>query len=115
MDFSCSMGMYRGKFVINASGSPSDKTSGYGTAPQASAKSSFGRGGCSMMGGGAAKIAANGGSAVDAANQETVQATYTRANGMVPNDIKVKSGKTYTVAIDAKDTISGCMGSIAIP
>jgi len=44
----------------------------------------------------------------------TLSAVYT-SDGMSPNEFKLISGKTYTLTIDIKDTISGCMHQILIP
>jgi len=51
---------------------------------------------------------------VKIASAKQINITYTSA-GLNPGNITVKKGQSYTITIDVKDTISGCMHMILIP
>ncbi|MCB9805300.1 cupredoxin domain-containing protein [Candidatus Peribacteria bacterium] len=98
--FSCSMGMYTGKFVVSDSGSSvSANTNVQNQNP--------GTSGSSARGGGNEKQSTNNG-------VETIRLAYT-SNGLSEQTINVKKGKSYKILIDVKDTVSGCMSRIVIP
>lgn len=68
-----------------------------------------------MMGGNSPVSTAKGTSAVTIPDTtKNIDMTYTRS-GLNPNEITVKKGQTYTISIDVKDTVSGCMHMIVIP
>jgi plastocyanin domain-containing protein len=119
--FSCSMGMYRGKFIVVEPGSASAvKSSDSGTAgasPAASAGGcSAGGGGCGC-GGGAKKnidpVATQPQAKTD--NEQVIKAEYTLSKDIVPNNFEVKKGVPVRFEIDVKESGQGCMSSLMVP
>lgn len=119
--FSCSMGMYRGKFIVVDRGTALQPTTG----PQAAAKapaascSSSGGGGCGGCGGGAAaKTQTNGTVTIEKVNGKTtqlIQTVYQAQTDISPNTFSVKAGMPVRMVINAKDDGRGCMSSIMVP
>jgi len=121
--FSCSMGMYRGKFIVFESGASSS------AAPQntvattnnvnspAGGSCGGGSGGCGGgCGGGAAKAIDNTATAPAADNNEQViKAVFTVAKDISPNRFEVKKGVPVRFEIDVKENGQGCMGSLMVP
>jgi len=117
--FSCSMGMYRGKFIVVDAGSAS-----VGSVSNVAAAGSAGSGtcgvggggGCGCMGGAAKKpidpVATN--AAATPANEQLIQTVYTSAKDISPNKFTVKKGQPVKFEIDVKDNGSGCMSSIMV-
>lgn len=98
LKFSCSMGMYPGKFIVDES------TGITGAAPAQNAPDI------------ARKTAVSNTKKENtvSSNTETIQLSYD-ANGLSEQNITLKKGKTYRIAIDVKKTIRGCMHGILIP
>ncbi len=129
ISFSCSMGMYRGKFIVvesksgstsvgNAAAaiSPAQLTGGGAAAPSCGA----GGGGCGGCGGGAARkaITPQVGTVQTAATNSDVQVlktVYTYEKDMVPNTFVVKKGRPVRLEIDVREDGQGCMSTIVIP
>ncbi|MDD5198072.1 MAG: sulfite exporter TauE/SafE family protein [Candidatus Gracilibacteria bacterium] len=120
--FSCSMGMYSGKIIIDSAESdiqtsltPSQATAVSDTPIEAAVS-------CPMTTGvrtsppvktTVAKTLINN-TTPPVSQNETLSAVYT-SDGMSPNELNLIYGKTYTLTIDVKDTIGGCMRQILIP
>ncbi|MDD2487221.1 MAG: sulfite exporter TauE/SafE family protein [Candidatus Gracilibacteria bacterium] len=140
--FSCSMGMYTGKFVIEGTSDSGDSTSSEQNTDNGIPKVNADQKqvGCSMMNnkgnqggsttsascgisGGSGGLCGGGNTAktptttVSADNDntetKTINLTYTSAG--LSGNIDVKKGGSYKIIIDVKDTISGCMSTILIP
>ncbi len=118
--FSCSMGMYRGKFVVVDS--VGAKKSSLGVAQAVSGGSCSGtgggRGGC---GGGSQKLSETKiGTVVmvagtDATKEQVIKSTYTLNDDIIPNTFTVKKGQAVKYIIDVKEDGQGCMSTIMIP
>jgi plastocyanin domain-containing protein len=118
--FSCSMGMYRGKFIViepGASGAVQNSDS----APIANNTTGGscgggGGGGCGGCGGGAAKpIDSTATAPVANNNEQVIKATYTSAKDISPNKFEVKKGIPVRFEIEVKDNGQGCMSSLMVP
>jgi len=48
-------------------------------------------------------------------NVQTINAVYTQANDIIPNNFEVKKGETVVFGVEVKDDGTGCMGTIMIP
>jgi len=115
--FSCSMGMYTGKIIIDAV--VSDTPTSFVPSQSATVSTVQASGGysCPMMSGrrtAPTPIVSQESTKTEVSGNETISAVYT-ANGMSPNEFKLAYGKTYTLSIDVRDTIGGCMHRIVIP
>ncbi|MEK7067922.1 MAG: cupredoxin domain-containing protein, partial [Patescibacteria group bacterium] len=130
IDFSCSMGMYRGAFYVvdeNSVGAPTAATSNKpSSAPKqiagggCGAGGSAGGGGCGGCGGGGTKF--NPQTATTAVaetnpstSEQVIKTTYEQGIDIKPNSFIVKAGLPVRLEIYAKDNASGCMGSIMVP
>ncbi len=118
--FSCSMGMYRGKFIVTESGASAvaqGAASVAGTNDAASGGScGGGGGGCGGCGGGAKKPIDNTATAPISNNSEQViKSVYTLAKDISPNNFQVKKGVPVRFEIDVKENGQGCMGSLMVP
>ncbi len=106
--FSCSMGMYRGKFIVVEAGANIDAKSAAGTTDTSSSG-----GGC---GGGARKpIDSTYTSPVIRNNEQVIKAEFTVAKDISPNNFQVKKGIPVRFEIDVKESGRGCMGSLKVP
>lgn len=126
--FSCSMGMYRWKFIVT--GSKTSESGDIAYAADAIQNTPRKSGGCGMMNGnggwcgnswgGCGMMRWNTSPRQNAtpsnpvAGAKQINMTYTTA-GLSPNEITLKKWQSYTITIDVKDTISGCMHMILIP
>ncbi len=132
INFSCSMGMYRGVFHVvdgtataasaastNSSNSAPNTISGGGCGSATGGASGGGGGGCGGCGGGSnfnAQTATQAQTQIDAAtNEQVLKTTYTKGTDIQPNYFTVKAGSPVRFEIDVKNNGSGCMGSIMIP
>lgn len=110
--FSCSMGMYRGKFKVVegnvAGGSPvqSAKTA-------AGSCGSSGGCGCGAPRKSLDSVATK--AAVNSANEQLIRADYTLSQDIAPNKFVVKKGIPVRFEINVKESGQGCMSSIIIP
>lgn len=128
INFSCSMGMYRGAFSVvdensasaaatvvattNNSNSAPKQIQGGGCGGGASA----GGGGCGGCGGGAQiKKDTTDTIAKTEGDAQIINATYTASNYLQPNSFKVKVGTKVKLTIDVKDDGRGCGYAIMIP
>ncbi|KKQ27237.1 MAG: Heavy metal transport/detoxification protein [Candidatus Magasanikbacteria bacterium GW2011_GWC2_37_14] len=115
--FSCSMGMYRGKFIVVESGDTALKTSP--TAKTVAALPSgggCGSGGCGGCGGGVKKlIDTTATTAAVNSNEQIIKAQYTLSNDIVPNRFTVKKGVPVKFEVDVKESGQGCMSTIMVP
>lgn len=90
INFSCSMGMYRGSInVIDGGDAPSNLETSASPSPSATP------------------------SLVN--NAQVIKAIYTYKNDIEPKEFSVKVGQPVRMEIEAKDDGKGCMGSVAIP
>ncbi len=120
--FSCSMGMYRGKFIVTESG--------IGAAAQNSASAAAdtnnvasgggcgagGGGGCGGCGGGAKKpVDSTATAPIVNNNEQLIKASYTLAQDISPNKFEVKKGVPVRFEIDVKENGQGCMSSLMVP
>ncbi|MHB8830690.1 MAG: urease accessory protein UreH domain-containing protein [Patescibacteria group bacterium] len=123
--FSCSMGMYRGEFIVakdgtygQAANAPFMRTA---SVPAKTTGSSCGGsgGGCGGCGGSRAPVVpsvAPAPSAVpDVQTPQVFKLTYDTTNDIQPNTFRVKVGQLVRLEIDAKENGSGCMSTITIP
>ncbi|MFA6097303.1 MAG: sulfite exporter TauE/SafE family protein [Candidatus Paceibacterota bacterium] len=120
--FSCSMGMYRGKFIVvepgsgagasNSSPSPSSDN----VQAQAGGSCGSGGGGCGC-GGGAKKNIDPVATQPQAKTNEgqIIKADYTLSKDIVPNNFEVKKGVPVRFEIDVKEDGQGCMSSVMVP
>ena len=123
IQFSCSMGMYRGQFtVVNSNGSGNNAVSQKPDTVLAAVVPtgqgcSAGGGGCGCGGGGKKFVPQQGTVEQDtaAANVQVLKASYAVATDMVPNRFTVKKGIPVELDLDAQEDGQGCMGSIMIP
>jgi len=122
--FSCSMGMYRGKFIVVEPGTSSSAVA-QAVAAANTANSSAG-GSCGGGGGGGCGGGCGGGgarkpidsSATSAAvnnNEQLISAEYTLAKDISPNNFEVKKGIPVRFEIDVKESGRGCMSTLVVP
>ncbi|MDP3057599.1 MAG: sulfite exporter TauE/SafE family protein [bacterium] len=110
ISFSCSMGMYRGKFIVVEAGTNIAVQSAAGTID--TSNSGGGGGGC---GGGARKpIDSTTTSAVNNNNEQLIKAEYTLTKDISPNRFEVKRGAPVRFEIDVKESGRGCMSSLMV-
>jgi uncharacterized protein len=124
--FSCSMGMYRGKFIVTESGANANQNSASAesktnldsisnTANEESC-SSGNSGGCGC---GGSRVAARIDSTVTSSivnnNEQLIKAEYTLAKDISPNKFEVKKGLPVRLEIDVKENGRGCMSSLMVP
>ncbi|MEK7127591.1 MAG: cupredoxin domain-containing protein, partial [Patescibacteria group bacterium] len=105
--FTCSMGMYQGVFNVVAAGGDT-----VAVAPAVVPKTggSCGGGGCGCGGGGKTQPV------VEAPpSGQTIKAIYTTKDDIRPNRFTLKAGQPARFEVLAKDSGSGCMGSITVP
>lgn len=118
--FSCSMGMYRGKFTVVEAGNTALKNSA-GTAqvaalPPSGGGCGGGGGGCGGCGGGVKKpIDTTATNAAVNTNEQVVKTQYTLSNDIVPNRFTVKKGIPVRFEVDVKESGQGCMSTIMVP
>lgn len=116
--FSCSMGMYRGKFIVvdAQGGALAAPTQNKALAAQAGSCGSGG-GGCGCGGGGPKKnidtIPTD--AEVNSNNEQLIKADYTLSQDIVPNRFTVKKGVPVRFEVNVKESGQGCMSSIVIP
>lgn len=105
--FSCSMGMYSGKFIVVDSGEPSSSDqkipqdpSATNTAPDSSSKDK----------------SSEQKKPASSKDVQVIKTTYMSSDeDIVPNEFTVKVDKPVRFEIYAKEDGEGCMGSIAVP
>lgn len=123
--FSCSMGMYRGEFVVAKDGTYGPATNALfmqaASAPAKTTGSSCGGsgGGCGGCGGARTpvvpSVAPAPSAATDVQAPQVFKLTYDTTNDIQPNTFRVKVGQLVRLEIDAKENGSGCMSTITIP
>lgn len=118
--FSCSMNMYRGKFVVTdgksaANTSSENALAANGTQSIRGSACGGNGGGC----GGAIPFSETAGDTakINSAGSETqvIKAVYTQASDIRPNSFTVKVGTPVRLEIDVRDDGFGCMSSIHVP
>ncbi len=120
--FSCSMGMYRGKFIVVEAGSAaasgaksSDSATTTGNKVASSGGCGGGGGGCGGCGGGAKKeIDSETTPSVKDDNVQVIKAEYTLAKDISPNRFEVKKGVPVRFEVDVKESGQGCMSSLKV-
>lgn len=120
--FSCSMGMYRGKFIVIEDGQLGSASSNTGTVAVTGAScGGAGGGGCGGCGSGGQPRPAQEGTvesvtAADVtATEQVIKTVYTYNNDIVPNTFTVKRGQPVQMIVDVKEDSYGCMSTIMIP
>jgi len=118
--FSCSMGMYRGKFTVVevAAGNSVSSTNPNTVASNVQAGGSCGAGGGGCGCGGGAKknidpVATQPQAKTD--NEQVIKAEFTLSKDIVPNSFEVKKGIPVRFEIDVKESGQGCMSSLMVP
>lgn len=96
IDFSCSMGMYRGRITVVDS-----VANGSGQNPD--------NGACKTS------VEASSDSVKIDGNTQVIKSEYTRAKDISPNTFEVKRGLPVRFEIDVKESGGGCMGYVMIP
>lgn len=109
--FSCSMGMYRGKFIVVE---PGQKTISEAEA-EASEVQDFASGGGGCGGGNKRKIDSQTVDSQVIGNEQVIKADFTVSSDIAPNNFKVKKGIPVKFKINAKESGRGCMSTIMIP
>ena len=113
--FSCSMGMYTGKFIITPSAQNTPSLWANIPASIPTQKTPVQWGECAMMGGTRSQSStASTWSTIIPATAKNIDMTYTQS-GLTPREITIKKDQTYTITLQVIDTISGCMHMILIP
>lgn len=139
--FTCSMGMYRGKFLV-VDGPTGAVPAGLGGVQVAQAANSGNLGGgCSARGGGGCggcgmgraytpqagntevvspvrngvSNGVNPATPAVAVTAQVIRAVYTQAQDISPNSFSVRLGQLVRVEIDARDNGSGCMSTVMVP
>lgn len=120
IQFSCSMGMYRGVFnVVDSGNAAINAGSGQNIAalPQGGGGCGGGGGGCGGCGGSPKKTLdpTPTAAAENDSNEQLIQTQYTLAQDIVPNRFTVKKGVPVRFEVDAKESGQGCMSTIMIP
>jgi sulfite exporter TauE/SafE/plastocyanin domain-containing protein/copper chaperone CopZ len=125
--FSCSMGMYTGKFIVvdkgsssgsiqvaNAQEIPSGNAGGCG---MGGGCGGGGGGGCGMMKQNKPTQQANTPSqtATNDGEAQVIQTSYTLNDDIVPSKFNVKVNKPVKFIIDVKENGYGCMSTIMVP
>lgn len=116
--FSCSMGMYRGKFIVVESGGNTVKTNTKSAANSVTSGAGCGGGGggCGGCGGGVKKQIDTTATNADVnSNEQIIKAEYTLSDDIVPNRFVVKKGTPVRFEVDVKESGQGCMSSIMVP
>lgn len=117
--FSCSMGMYRGKFIVVDKTSQNDTGTKYAdnTVPDGTTCGSAGGGGCGGCGGGAPIITnPTPTNAQNTGDEQVIATVYNNPyEDIQPNSFTVKKGQPVRFEIEAKVSGSGCMSSVMIP
>ncbi len=128
--FSCSMGMYRGKFIVTEAGTGAAAqnpapaaadannaaNSGGGCGGGGASGGGCGSGGGGGCGGGAAKpIDSTVTAPVVNNSEQVIKSVYTLAKDISPNKFEVKKGVPVRFEIDVKESGRGCMGSLMVP
>lgn len=128
ISFSCSMGMYRGKFiVVDRSGSSKqlDKSQpGFGSVASGSSCGAGGGGGCGGCGGAArqvqpqvgsvSSIPSDSASSAGSNDVQLLETSYTYNNDIQPNTFTVKKDKPVRFVVDVKENGAGCMSAIMV-
>lgn len=118
--FSCSMGMYRGKFIVTDENGSVGAANTIQAAAPAPSGSSCGSGGCGCGGGarkpvqeqvGTVQNQPSGGSQTE----QVIQSVYTYNGDIQPNTFTVKRGQPVRYIVDVKENGSGCMSTIMVP
>lgn len=112
--FSCSMGMYTGKFIVvdNESSLAPNKT----LASTGSATCGMGgRGVCGGCGGGAvANTPAPDNSNIDLSNAQIIKSSYKQFEDITPSEFTVKKGQPVKWIIAMNEPPTGCMHNVVI-
>lgn len=127
--FSCSMGMYGGKFIVIGSAGSNAGAIPVAAAQTAGANTFGGGGGCGGGGGGCGgggggcgggnrkPIQTQVGTVTEqpTSNEQVIKSTYTYNDDIVPNTFTVKKGQPVRYIVDVKENGYGCMGTIMVP
>lgn len=119
ISFSCTMGMYRGSFIVVEEGAQGQAAQApVAQAPTADTLaqggSCGGGGGCGCGGAKKQIVDQPAEKAVVKNNAQNIQTVYTAENDISPNVFTVDAGVPVTFEIDAKDDGVGCMNSVMV-
>lgn len=118
VQFTCSMGMYRGVFnVVDGGGSALNDAPAQNPVALAGGKGcSAGGGGCGCGGGGPKKPLdqAPTAAAQNSGSEQVLKTRYTLNEDIVPNRFTVKKGVPVKFEIDVKENGQGCMSTIMV-
>ena len=115
--FSCSMGMYRGKFIVTDNSDASTSATSVSTvAPSTPVSCGSRGGGCGGCGGSSrTPVAEQVGQVQNKSNEQVINTSYTLNNDISPNSFTVKKGVPVKFVVDVKENGQGCMSTIMIP
>lgn len=114
--FSCSMGMYTGSFrVVGDTLSTPPPASSAQPANTGAVSCGGNSGGCGCGAKAKTNTVQTAGQTTTQGDVQLLQATYTSANDITPNQFSVKVNQNVRFEIAAKDDGQGCMGSITVP
>lgn len=112
--FSCTMGMYTGKFIVV------DKTSSLAPAQKMASRGSCGGNSASTCSGPSANnqlnapIAPASNTQVDLSKAQIIKSTYEQLDDILPNEFTVKKGQPVKWVIAMKQPPTGCMRNVVI-
>ena len=119
IQFSCSMGMYRGVFnVVDSPGAALNAAPNRNTAALPSGGGCAGGGGGCGCGGGAPQKSLDStptAAVADLNSKQLIKTQYTLSQDIVPNRFTVKKGVPVRFEVDVKESGQGCMSTIMIP
>jgi len=115
--FSCSMGMYRGKFIVVEAKETTSVSASVSTDISLNFASSCSiSGGCGGCGGGSISNQVDQEGTVETTVvEQTIKTVYTYSKDIAPNTFTVKKGQPVRFEINVQDNGSGCMSTIMIP
>jgi uncharacterized protein len=115
--FTCSMGMYRGKFIVTDSRQTSGIQKTYASTNDPNANTLGSAGGCGCGGGSKPFIPNNSDPSQPQIlnNEQTIKATYTLKDDLQPNTFTVKKDLLVNFEVSVSDNGQGCMSTIMIP
>lgn len=118
INFACSMGMYTGKIIVDGVSTDAKASTPVTQAVAGSSISGANGYSCPMVSQPRGQTTSTPPSTTptqsNSSEKGAISAIYT-SRGMSPNTFKLAYGKTYTLTIDVKNTIGGCMHQMTIP
>jgi len=116
ISFSCSMGMYRGKFIVVEAKETSPATVSTDTSFNSSSSCSVSGSGCGGCGGGSVSNQIDQEGIVETTLvEQTIKTVYTYGKDIAPNTFTVKKGQPVRFEVEVQDNGFGCMSTIMVP